>query len=102
MSKLHNFLTRFQLQYRPAPTLELVAMGAAIILSAATLVSIGHNYAETTQHLSELQVEVAILEEVNEELRYSIDGLGTADSIREIARTELGMVESDAIIIDAD
>lgn len=102
MSKLHNFLTRFQLHYRRTPVLTKAVMGAAIVLSTVTLVTLTYSRIDAQQQLALLQEQAAVLEEENLELRERIDDLGTADSIREIAREELGMVDADTVIIDED
>lgn len=100
MSNIHEFLNRSQLRYRRTPTLHKVVLAAAIMLSSATLISLRLGHWEAEAQLAELQHRAAILEQENEALRQDIGALGTTDSIREIAREELGLVDPDTIIFE--
>ena len=73
---------------------------AAIVLSSLTLISLRLGHWEAQEKLAELQHRAAVLEQENQELRDDIDRLGTSDSIRDIAREELGLVDPDTIIIE--
>jgi len=100
MTNIHDFLNRSQLQYRRTPTLHKVAVAAAIVLSSVTLISLRLGHWEAEAQLAELQHRAAVLEQENEALRQDIDALGTTDSIRQIAREELGLVDPDTIIFE--
>ena len=100
MTNIRHFLSRFQLQYRRTPTLHKVVVAAAIVLSSLTLLSVRLVHWETEAQLADLSQQVADLEQRNDELRRDIAGLGTTDSIREIAREELGLVDPDTIIFE--
>ena len=100
MADIHAFLSRFQLQYRRTPTLHKVVVAAAIVLSSVTLVSLRLAHWEAKARLAELTQQIAAQEQSNDALRQDIDELGTTDSIREIAREELGLVDPDTIIIE--
>ena len=100
MANIHEFLNRFQLQYRRTPTLHKVVVAAAIVLSSVTLVSLRLGHWEAEAQLAALQHQAAVLEQQNEDLRQDIDAIGTAESIREIAREELGLVDPDTIIFE--
>lgn len=100
MERIRSILSRFQLQYRRTPTLNKVVVAAAIVLSSLTLVTLRLAHWEAEEKLAELRQQVAAQEQRNEDLRHDIDELGTTDSIREIAREELGLVDPDTIIIE--
>lgn len=100
MEKIRFFLSHFQLQYRRTPALHKVAVAAAIVLSSITLICLRLAHWETEAKLSELRHQVSVMEQQNEELRQDIDGLGTTDSIRQIAQEELGLVDPDTIIYE--
>lgn len=100
MADFHRLLSRFQLQYRRTPTLHKVVVAAAIVLSSVTLISLRLVQWEAEDSAAELRRQIAALEQRNEELRQDIDELGTTDSIRKIAREELGLVDPDTIIIE--
>ena len=71
-----------------------------VLLSSVTLISLRLGHWEAEEKLAALQHQAAVLEQQNEELRQDIEALGTADSIREIAREELGLVDPDTIIFE--
>lgn len=100
MTNIRNFLSRFQLQYRRTSSLHKVVVSAAIVLSSVTLISLRLVHWQAEERLSGLRQQVSALEQRNEELRQDIDELGTADSIRDIAREELGLVDPDTIIFE--
>jgi cell division protein FtsL len=100
MADIHAFLSRFQLQYRRTPTLHKVVVAAAIVLSSLTLISLRLGQWEAEVQLAKLQHQAAVLEQQNAELRKDIQNIGTADSIKEIAREELGLVDPDTIIFE--
>ena len=103
MSSIRNFLSRFQLQYRRTTTLHKVVVAAAVLLSSVTLLTLRFVHMDAQARAAELRHQVAVQEQQNDELRQDIAELGTADSIREIAQEELGLVDPDTIIIeDAD
>ena len=100
MVQIRSFLSRFQLQYRRTTTLHKVVVAAAVVLSSMTLISMRLAHWEAEEHLADLRRRNAILEQRNEDLRSAIGILGTTDSIRDIAREELGLVEPDTIIFE--
>ena len=103
MTKIRSFLSRFQLQYRRTSALNKVVIAAAVVLSSVTLLSLRLVQWDAEERLADMHRQAAALEQQNNELRQDIDELGTADSIREIAREELGLVDPDTIIFeDAD
>ena len=100
MNKIRSFLNRFQLQYRRTSALHKVVIAAAIVLSSVTLLSLRLAQWEAEDALADLRHQAAVLEQENAELRQDIDELGTTDSVRDIAREELGLVDPDTIIIE--
>lgn len=100
MANIHTFLNRFQLQYRRTSSLQKAAVAAAIVLSSVTLLSLRLGQWGAEEQLADLYRQAAILEEENQDLRQRIDELGTVDSIRDIAREELDLVDPDTIIIE--
>ena len=100
MANLSSLLSRFQLQYRRTPTLNKGGAAAASVLPSVTLVSLRLAHWEAKDRLAELTQQISTQQQSNEALRQDIDELGTTDSIREIAREELGLVDPDTIIIE--
>lgn len=103
MIHVSSFLSRFQLQYRRTSSLHKVVIAAAVVLSSVTLFSLRLAQWEAEEKLLDLRRQATVLEQENAELRQDIGELGTTDSIRKIAREELGLVDPDTIIFeDAD
>lgn len=102
MKKLRRFLNRFQLQYRRTDPLHKVVVATAIAVCTVTLVSLRVATWDARDTLSALQQQAAVLEQENQALQSRIDALGTADSVREIAREELGLVDGDTIIFEQE
>ena len=100
MKKIRSFLSRFQLQYRRTSTLNKVAIAVAIVLSSITLLALQQVDRKEKDRLANLRRQAAALSQSNDELRQDIDELGTADSIRQIAQEELGLVDPDTIIFE--
>ena len=100
MANIHDFLNRFQLQYRPTSSLHKVVVSAAIVLASVTLVTLRLGQWDAQERLAALQQRAAVLEQENSELVEDIVALGTSDSVRKIAREELGLVDPDTIIIE--
>ena len=100
MERIRSFLSRFQLQYRRTSTLNKVVVTVAIVLSSGTLVTLRLAHWEAKEKLATLSQQVAAKDQRNADLRQTIDELGTTDSIRQIARDELGLVDPDTIIIE--
>lgn len=100
MTSIRSFLSRFQLQYRRTSTLNKVVIAAAVVLSSITLLSLRLAEWDAEEKLASLRQQAAALEQRNNELRQDIDELGTADSIRKIAREELDLVDPDTIIFE--
>ena len=100
MEKISSILSRFQLQYHRTSTLNKVVVAAAIVLSSVTLVTLRLAHWDAEARAAELRQQIAVKEQENKELRHDIDELGITDSIREIAREELGLVDPDTIIIE--
>ena len=100
MEKIRSFLAKYQLQYRRTSTLNKVVIAAAVVLSSVALLSLRLVQWENEEKLAQLRQQAAILEQQNNDLRQDIDALGTADSIRDIAGKELGLVDPDTIIIE--
>ena len=100
MANIRSFLSRYRLQYRRTSALNKVVIAAAVVLSSVTLLSLRLVQWEAEEKLASLRQQAAALEQRNSELRQDIDELGTADSIRKIAREELGLVDPDTIIFE--
>lgn len=93
MTRIKNPLRRIRLVRRHSPLLLKCAVLVTIILSTVALttlrVGIRQHQAQTAQY----RAEAAQLEQENRQLKENIRQLGTVDSVRRIAKEELGLVD---------
>lgn len=102
MSKDWANFKRIRLIPGQAHPLLKTVVGAAVVLSAAALISIRMVQWDTWDRIGRLEERAAALTAENAQLQERIDALGTADSIRRIAGEELGMVDPGTIVIDSE
>lgn len=79
---------------RSSPLLKCVVL-AAIILSTVALLTLHFSIRHTQQETQLLRSHAARLEQENQELVTNTAQIGTVDSIKRIAREELGLVDPD-------
>ncbi len=102
MAKLRKFLSRIRLVYSPSsPLLKWVVLGA-ILLSTFTVITLGLVRHETEKQAEILRQEAAVLEQENQILRDRISILGTVESVKQIARDILGLVDPDTVIFETE
>ena len=99
----NNPFRRFRLVYRRSSTLLKCVVLTAIVLSAAVLVTLRFTIQDFQAYQQALAQQAAQLEQENRLLTQHIAELGTVESVKRIAREELGLVDPDTIIFeDAD
>jgi hypothetical protein len=72
---------------------------AALLLSMAALLVLHGAITAAENELEEMRALAALLEQERDDLSDSIDSLGSADSVGQISRDELGLVDPDSIVI---
>ena len=102
MAKLRKFLSRIRLVYRPSSTLLKCVVLAAILLSTLTVITLGAVRHETEKQAEVLRQEAAVLEQENQILRDKISILGTVESVKQIAKDILGLVDPDTVIFETE
>ena len=102
MAKLRKFFSRIRLVYRRSSTLTKCVVLAAILLSTVTVITLGIVRHETQVQTEALRQEAAVLEQENQKLRDSISILGTVESVKQIARDVLGLVDPDTVVFETD
>ena len=100
MNRIVRLLKRVRLVYRRSSMLTKAVVLSAIVLSMAALITLQLTIGATQDRTQQLTDQAAKLEQDNQQLENNIDGLGSADSIGQIAKDELGMVDKDTVIID--
>lgn len=102
MAKLRKLLSRIRLVYRRSSTLLKCVVLAAILLCTLTVITLGLLRRETEKQAEVLRQEAAVLEQENQELRDKISILGTVESVKQIARDILGLVDPDTVIFETE
>lgn len=74
-----------------------------VVFCAVTIVKLIPQTAEKSAKIEELQDQIMWQKQENEKLQDAIDNIDSDDSIRAIAREQIGMVDPDEIVfVDAD
>ncbi len=99
MRKLRSLLKRVRIKYRRSSTLTKTVVMSAIVLSMAALLTLQIAYdAQMKRYEAERQQAIQEEREQNK-LNQNNDALGSADSVEQIAKDELNMVPTDAVVI---
>ena len=100
MDRITRFFKRFRLVYRRSSMLTRVVIVSAIILSMAAVLTLNLTINAAQNQTEDLKNQAAALEQENQQLEENIAGLGSADSVGQIAKDELGLVDPDTVVID--
>ena len=74
----------------------------AIVLSMVALLAIRQQLLDAQALKDSLKDQASQLEQENGQLEDKIDSLGSIDSVEDIAKDELGLVDPDTVIIDPE
>ncbi|MDD6200218.1 MAG: septum formation initiator family protein [Firmicutes bacterium] len=99
MEKLRRLLRRIRVVYRRSSRLTKTVVLSAVVLSMAALLTLHLTAGALQARAEELKDEAARLEQENQQLESNIDGLGSADSVEQIAGDELGLVDPNTVVI---
>lgn len=102
MAAGRNPFHRIKLVYQRSSTLLKCVVLAALLLSSAALLAIGHTVAQLRAETEAQRAEAAALEQENEDLSDAIDDLGSVQSVKDIASKELGLVDPNTVIIEPE
>ena len=81
------------------PVLKIVLI-VLILFSILALMALRWVHAGILQETENLKDEAAAIEQKNEDLEKKKDDLGSVQSVEDIAREELGLVDPDSVIIE--
>ena len=99
MRKLLARLRRVRFVYRRSNNMTKTVVIAALLLSMAALLVLHGAITAAEKQLEEKRALAAQLEQERDKLNESIGSLGSAESVDQIARDELGLVDPDSIVI---
>lgn len=97
MAKKKGLLSRIRLVYRHSPLLLKCAVLVTIILSTAALTILRVGIDQYQEQTALARAQAAQLEQENRQLEENIQQLGTVESVRRIAKEELGLVDPDTV-----
>ena len=97
MKKLATILSRIQFGRRSSNATKLV-VAVSIVLCMVALITLRLSMNDLQNRTEKLYNRAAALEQENSSLENKIANLGTVQSVMEIAKEELGLVQPDTVI----
>ena len=91
-----------KLEIRPASNILKILLIVLILFSVVALAALRWVHTGILTEIADLKEEASGLEHANDELERKQDELGSVQSIEEIARDELGLVDPDTVVIDTE
>ena len=100
MDEIKKLFSRIRLVRMRTPNLVKIALTIVIVACMCVLIGLRIAVIEVEKHNEALHSEAAELENANSELDKKIDALGTIQSVIDIAREELGLVEPGTVFFE--
>lgn len=93
-------LRNVKVEVRPtSPVLKIILI-ALILFSILALIALRWVHSGILEETQNLKDEAAAIEQENADLQEKKDNLGSVQSVEDIAREELGLVDPDTVIIE--
>lgn len=102
MAKKNTPSKYVKVEVRPASHILKIILILLILFSIVALIALRWVHNGILTQIDELKDEAAGLEYANEVLDQKTEELGSVQSIQDIAKEELGLVDPDTILIDLD
>ena len=102
MANIKEKLKRIKLRLRPSSRPAKIMLIVAIVLAMAALITLRVVIYNLDSHTADLRDKAMALEQENRDLRENIGILGSLQSIIQIARDELGLVDPDTVILEPE
>ena len=102
MDEKKNPLKTVKVEVRPASNVLKIVVTVLIVFSMAALLALRWVHNGILEQTDALKEEAAAIENANQELVEKTENLGSVQSIQDIARDELGLVDPDTILIDPE
>lgn len=100
MDEIKELFSRIKLVRMRTPNLVKIALTVLIVLCMCVLIGLRIAVNDLEKRNENLHAEAAALGLANSELDEKIDALGTIQSVVDIAREELGLVEPGTVIFE--
>ena len=94
--------SRIRLVIQKSRTATVAVIVAAILFSTVALLIFNAIVQTVNAQTDALRDQAALLEQENAKLETSIDQLGSVDSVEDIAKEELGLINPDSVIIEPE
>ena len=91
-----------KVEVRPASNILKIILILLILFSIVALIALRWVHTGILNQIDELKDEASGLEYANEVLEQKTADLGSVQSIQDIAKEELGLVDPDTILIDPE
>ena len=91
-----------KVEVRPASNILKIILILLILCSIVALVALRWVHTGILTQIDELKDEASGLEHANEVLEQKTEELGSVQSIQDLAKEELGLVDPDTILIEPD
>ena len=98
MKKLATILSRIQFGRRRSSNATKPGVAVYIVLCMVALITLRLSMNDLQNRTEKLYNRAAVLEQENSSLENKIANLGTVQSVMEIAKEELGLVQPDTVI----
>ena len=100
MGERKNPFRNVKFVLRPSSPLLKIVVILVILFSMAALLALTWVRSSIQARTADLQAQAAELEYQNQELEEKIGQLDSEQSVKDIAREELGLVDPDEVVID--
>ena len=102
MAKIKEKFKLIKLRLRSSPRSTKIMLIVAILFAMTALITLRMVITDLEGRAEELRQKAAALEQDNRDLQENIGILGSVQSIIQIARDELGLVDPDTVILDPE
>ena len=102
MAKIKEKLKLIKLRLRPSPRSTKVMLIIAILFAMMALLALRMATTDLNNRAEDLRQKAAALEQDNKDLQENIGILGSVQSIIQIARDELGLVDPNTVVLSPE
>lgn len=102
MAKIKDKLKLIKLRLRPSPCSTKIMLIVAILFAMMALIALRMAITDLDNRAEDLRKKAAAMEQENKDLQENIGILGSVQSIIQIARDELGLVDPDTVILEPE
>ena len=102
MQELKEFLRRIKLVRQRSSNLSKIVVIITILLCMGSLITLRLAMKRIEDRTQDLRNQASVLEEENADLVEKTGQLGSVQSVTDIAREELGLVNPDAVLLEPE